>query len=302
MLPVVFGAIGLMGAATVSDPEFGAFWHSKKKRKALKKRRRRWRDRAAKKAGYKSRGRALIPGQILFNPRKAIKYHSEMSKQRSKSREAKRAGKWAEKAYHDEVKPRGEWVWDQAQQAWVKVTDWFGVEDFDHYGFDDEDLEESWVEEEEDFEQFGAFWHSKKERARRKKEREFKRETKKRWRRQAAKKAGYKKAWHARIPGSEFFTPKKKMKYQAQMLKKNLEMFALYNNWKDFYAEWKKYQKMIKGGKKSMKQALAAFQQMQQQGGQISRRAQKAAQKAADQAKDYYGGSDAFWAGYEGRV
>jgi hypothetical protein len=50
----------------------------------------------------------------------------------------------------------------------------------------------------------------------RKEKREFKQKRRDKWRTAAAKEAGYKKRWHARVPGQILFNPKKSLTYHKE--------------------------------------------------------------------------------------
>lgn len=381
----------LYGDADETADMIGAFWHKKARRKKLKARRKKWRTKAAKKAGYKKRWHAFVPGQILVNPRKAYKFHKAMTKSRAGRKDWQRRGAWAKR----EIQPRAEAAWDWTKQAgqdvwsetgqkvfggdpyatygmaadahfglpaevyypgdalygdddcddlgvapgewdwlgededededWLGDDDWYGDdEDEDWLGEDDEDDWlgddiEAWLADGPD--EFGRKYRQRrisklkerrrikklkhklksgrwrgrklsKERERklrakikrkekrvtgkikRKEKREFKQKRRDAWRTQAAKKAGYKKRWHARVPVQFMLNPKKSLAYHKEMSRHRFNLFAKKRGWDKKYADYlekkelaQEYAKKgIEAGKKAYEQGKKTYEQGQEGG------------------------------------
>jgi hypothetical protein len=138
----------------------------------------------------------------------------------------------------------------------------------------------------DDADNFGAFWHKKKKRKELQQKRRLRKRTVKRWRRKAAKKAGYKKPWHAMIPGTDIFTPKKSATYKTEMLKRRMKFMALHKDWKGFQRNWNQFRSQFPSGM-SPQAAWQAFQSQTPLPSQ--QQLQQAAQQAQQQAQQYYG-------------
>ncbi|MHC4932887.1 MAG: hypothetical protein ACYTGV_11925 [Planctomycetota bacterium] len=265
MLPVVFGALGLMGAATVSDPEFGAFWHTARQKRRRAKRQLERREKGRRKWGP-------LAGQ-----------------------------------------------WNPFTGPMFVPTHRLEQKYADYYGFDpDEDLEESWVEDEEEGEDFGAFWHKKAKRKRLQRER-----TQRRLRRVRGKGgAGGHEKFLAGLPGvgksaDEIYRARIARKKKRLGKRKRAESEARgggggsssYDDYDDYDSDYDSDEGYTSGGSSRIERKIRKTERRLRQAlrrdprgrsRRVTRLMERLEKLKGKLEGDTSYGSNAFWAGYQG--